>query len=367
MSKIYAYRGLGAIYSLKKDYIKAIAYYQKSYNIADSLGVLEEKMDCSQILGHAYMKIGDYKTATKYLDNMIALKDSVYSIEKTKQVNEMEAKYQNAQKQKEIETLGQKNEIQKLQISQSKYFIYGLASVILLIVALSFLLFRQNRINRTSERIELEQKLLRSQMNPHFIFNAMTSVQNYIYKEEPQVAANFLSSMFKLMRAIIEGSKEEYIVLEKEIITLNHYLILQQLCFQNQFDFTIDVASNIDTENTIIPPMMAQPFIENAIEHGIMNKEDGRGIISIKFLQNTDTFSVEITDNGVGRERAKELNHDKIGRHLSMATGVVKDRIDLLNKKLRKKITMQIIDLKDGQNKGIGTKVVFSFPLNKIV
>ena len=270
-------------------------------------------------------------------------------------------------KQKEIEALAQKNEIQHLQIEQNRYFIVGLASLVLLITAFAFLFIRQNRVNALNAKIELEQKLLRSQMNPHFIFNAMTSVQNYIYKEEPQEAANYLSSVFKLMRSILESSKEEYILLEKEIQTLKHYLILQQLCFQNKFDFNIEVDPKLDIGNVLIPPMMAQPIIENAIEHGIVNRIGEKGLIIVRLIKQENGFLFEIEDNGVGREKAREISKTNSSKHLSVATNITAERINLLNKKAKGKITMQIIDLKNEKDESSGTKVIFSFPLNTLI
>lgn len=366
LSQITAIKGIGDICILKKQYTKAIACFLQAYNIADSLGVLQQALEFSEALGHAYSKIGNYAAAIKYLDEALALKDSVYGIEKGNKMAEMEARYQDEKMQKEIEGLAEKNEIQNLLIKQSTYLTYGLASLAILISLIGFLLIRQNRINTKNTKIELGQKLLRSQMNPHFIFNAITSIQNYIYKEEPQEAANYLSSVFKLMRTIIESSKEEYILLEKEISSLKHYLVLQQLCAKEKFDFNLDISSNIDIGNLLIPPMIAQPFIENAIEHGIANKTDGRGVVTIRMAVKNDMLLLEIEDNGIGRDKAKEISKQNSGAHLSVATNITRERIALLNRKAKKKITMQIVDLKDEYNNAMGTRVVFELPLNTI-
>ncbi len=367
LSYISAIQGLGNVHMIKKDYAAAIKCFQQAYDTAANLGVLEEEFDFSLALGHAFSKAGNYQAAAQYLDKALVLKDSVFGIDKSNKMSEMEAAYQDEKMQKEIDVLGQKNEIQNLRIKQNSYFIYGLASLALLISVIAFLLIRQNRINTKNTRIELEQKLLRSQMNPHFIFNAITSIQNYIYKEKPQEAANYLSSVFKLMRTIIESSKEEYVILEKEISSLKHYLILQQLCSNEKFDFAIDVNPDIDAQNLLIPPMMAQPFIENAIEHGIANKPDEKGIIKVRIALQSEMLLLEIEDNGIGREKAKEISQQHSGAHLSIATNITRERIALLNKNLKKKITMQIIDMKNEQGEQRGTNVVFLLQLNKIV
>jgi tetratricopeptide (TPR) repeat protein len=355
-----ATRGVGDIYALRNDYPRAILNYQLAYRIADSLGVLYEKMVLSQVLGHALAKTSNYPMAIKYLDNMVVLKDSLFGKEKNKQMAEMEAKYQNEKKEKEIETLAQKNE---LQIKQSRYAIFGLASLALLIAAIAFLLIRQNRINTLNAKIEMEQKLLRSQMNPHFIFNAMTSIQSYIYSEDPKTAANYLSSVFRLMRSIMESSKKEYVLLEKEMSALKDYLILQQLCAQDKFDFTIDIDDKIDIESTLIPPMLAQPFIENSIKHGILNNPIEKGKLQIRLYTANGMILMEIEDNGIGRERSKEISNKQKGDHLSVATDITRERIALLNRNSSRKMEIKILDLKNEKNEGIGTKVVLHIPL----
>jgi tetratricopeptide (TPR) repeat protein len=366
LSVVMGIRGVGDIYEIKKDYAKAIACFKQAYGIADSLGLTQQKMELSLVLGHTLAKAGDYKASAQYLDNVIHLKDTLFSIAKSKQMAEMEARYENEKKQKEIEELAQKNEIQNLQIKQSGYLIFGLISLVLIIIGIGFLWLRQNRIKTLHTKIELQQKLLRSQMNPHFIFNAMTSIQNFIYKEEPQKAADYLSSVFKLMRSILEGSKHEYVSLEKEISTLRYYLILQQLCYQHKFDFVIDVDAEMDTENINVPPMIAQPFIENAIEHGISNKTDGKGMVTIRLKQQGEKFRLEIEDNGIGREKANEINKHRGDKHLSVATNITQERITLLNGNGSKKISMKIIDLRNGAGEATGTKVVFEFPLHEL-
>jgi len=367
LSTILGIRGVGDIYEIKKEYPKAIACFKQAYDIADSLGLTQQKMELSAVLGHTLAKVGDYKASVQYLDNVIHLKDTLLGIEKSRQMAELEAHYENEKKQKQIEELAQKNEIQNLQIKQNSILIAGLIALVALIIGIGYLFVRQNRIKALHTKTELQQKLLRSQMNPHFIFNAMTSIQSYIYKEEPQKAADYLSSVFKLMRSILEGSKHEYVTLDKEISTLRYYLVLQQLCFQHKFDFEIIVDPEMDTENITIPPMIAQPFIENAIEHGISNKTNGKGLITIRLIKHAETFALEIEDNGIGRQKANELNKTRTDKHLSVATNITQERIALLNRNGKKNVSMNIIDLQNEKGEGTGTKVVFEFPLNELV
>ena len=360
---------LGSIFENDKAYDKAIAYEKRSMALALELGLKPELRDCYYLLTQAYIHSDNSQKAFEYFDLYTQLNDSLHNKEISRQVAEMQAKYESEKKQQENMVLQQKNQlllqqgrIQDLKITQNKYLIWGLVALLLSIIVIASLLVRQNRINARYAKIEMEQKLLRSQMNPHFIFNAMVGIQNYIYREEPEVAANHLSSVVHLMRSIIDNSKVEHIVLEKEISTLQHYLTLQQVRFPDKFKFSIVVDPDVDAENTLVPPMMAQPFIENAIVHGILNKTNGQGMISARFSIQHEQLSLQIEDNGIGRERSRMLNL-KDNSHLSIATNITEERLKALNRGLKIKNSLSITDLYDEDGLPAGTRVSFLFPL----
>jgi LytS/YehU family sensor histidine kinase len=144
---------------------------------------------------------------------------------------------------------------------------------------------------------------------------------------------------------------------------LKDYLILQQLCFQDKFDFKIDIDDKIDMENTLIPPMLAQPFIENSIKHGILNNPVEKGKLQIRLYKNDEMILLDIEDNGIGREKSKEINDGQKGAHLSVATDITKERIALLNRNSARKMEIQILDLKNEKDESTGTKVVLRIPL----
>jgi LytS/YehU family sensor histidine kinase len=208
----------------------------------------------------------------------------------------------------------------------------------------------------------LREKLFRTQMNPHFLFNSLTSIQNYILDEESRIASKYLSRFSKLIRNILDSSSVEFVSLEKEISTIENFLELQKIRFRNKFDYSIEVDQNINLDEVNFPPMIAQPFIENAIEHGIKNKPD-KGHIDIRFMRHGGQVILEVEDDGVGREKAKAILHNKNRDHKSLSTEITRERIRVLNKKLKKKITLDILDLKDDDGKPAGTKVVLEVPL----
>ncbi len=360
----------GNLYDTLSQNDKSYVYFKRGLEISKQIGDKEYTILFYKSLMNHFIKINKYKEANTFQELYFKMKDTLLNEVKEKQIADIQIKYETEKKEKEIETLTQKNQILKqqnkiqiLEVSRNRYIIFGLIGLTVLIVLIGLLFLRQYRLKALYIKTAIEQKLLRSQMNPHFIFNTMMGVQNYIYKQDPESAVKYLSSIVKLMRSILESSREEYISLEKEITSLEHYLILQQLRFKDKFDFTIDIDPAIELENTSIPPMFAQPFIENAIEHGILHKTNGKGLILIKFELKEKTLIMEIKDNGIGRERSKEINQLHQNEHLSVATNITKERLTMLNRRSKKRIQMFITDLKNSNNEAEGTKVTFIFPL----
>lgn len=293
------------------------------------------------------------------------LRDSLFNAQSVKLIAEMNSKYETEKKERENKILAQENELQKYELTKKNYFIGGMVFVVILIISLTFLFIRQNKLKAAQKTIELEQKLLRTQLNPHFIFNSLNAIQNFIYKNNAQNAADYLSKFASLMRMILNNSRAEFISLEKEIAGLNLYLELQALRFNQKFEYEIITDHNIDPSSLAIPPMLAQPFIENAIEHGLLHKE-AKGKLTIRFLLRSDHILFEVEDNGVGREKAAELRKKTDPEHKSLAVTITKERLTILSKGARKKFELDIIDLKGEMGNALGTKVVFLIPFAEI-
>ena len=189
-------------------------------------------------------------------------------------------------------------------------------------------------------------------------------LESFIYKKDPKEAGRYLSDFAQLMRLILENSRLEYISLHKEINTLKHYLDLQKLRFEDHFIYEIVIDDALELDTIGIPPMLAQPFIENAIENGIKNLSE-LGKITIQLTKHHNTIVFEITDNGIGLEKAKEFNIDK-QNHQSLAITITNERLQLLNKRKTNKIKLDIKEVKDDNNHIVGTQVVFTIPLKDI-
>ena len=225
--------------------------------------------------------------------------------------------------------------------------------------------FRENKLKEQHFVELLEQRLLRSQMNPHFIFNALGAIQSYLFTHSPLEAGSYLSRFADLMRSILYGSREEFISLEKEIEALKNYLIIQQIRFENKFNFSIEVDPDINTSFTGIPPLLIQPVLENSIEHGLKNL-DRKGMICIKIKRQDDKLQIVVENNGTGIDESKIKNFGKTpdnnATHKSVALQIIKKRLQILNKDNKGKFDLKIENIvENGQVAGL--RVTFFIPV----
>ena len=209
------------------------------------------------------------------------------------------------------------------------------------------------------ESLKSQLTALQAQMNPHFIFNSLTAIQNFILSNESDEAVSYLIRFSRLMRLILESSQQRFVSLEQEESMLRHYIELQRLRFDQGFDYEVEFGEGITPELVDIPPLLTQPFIENAIEHGLMPKEES-GRLSIRFEKENDRLQVMVSDNGIGRVKAAKLRGEG---HQSMALKITEQRLQLLNQDHGTSIDFRIFDDQDDRGESIGTRVVFSLPL----
>jgi len=309
-----------------------------------------------------YLNQNQLRPAMEYLIASSDAKDTLRRLTSNRESIEIQTKYESKRKNTEILSLSQENKLKEMQLSQTRWFMVGLGGLVVLVILFAIVLIRQNKLRNSQQTLLFQQRLLRTQMNPHFLFNSLASIQNFIIKEKPALASDYLSRFSKLVRQILNNSVEEWVPLEDEISTIENYLALQKIRYREMFDYSIDIEVELDTETISIPAMLAQPFIENAIEHGIKHKES-KGHIKVNFKQQDSFFVIEIVDDGIGRDKSKEIEHMAGKDHKSMSTSITCERLNNLNRKLKKKMKFKIIDLNDDSGNAIGTKVVFEIPL----
>jgi tetratricopeptide (TPR) repeat protein len=277
-------------------------------------------------------------------------------------IEEIKNRYESEQKEQKISILTQANELSNLQLKNSRIILFTLGGLLALAILIAILLVRMIRIRSEQRAAVLEQKLLRSQMNPHFIFNALSNITNLVEKQDNANASRYLTRFARLVRHILESTREDFIILDDELKNLENYLELQQLRLHNKFSYSITLEDGIDPESIRILPMLIQPFVENAIEHGIRHKE-GKGHIYIRMRRAQNCTIFEVEDDGIGRQKAKEILMKQDPKYKSLATIITRERIAALNRRSKKKITLEIIDIMDEEGKAKGTVVRFGIPV----
>ncbi len=223
----------------------------------------------------------------------------------------------------------------------------------------------RKKLQMEKEFVELEQKALRLQMNPHFIFNALNSIQSLIGTGKEQEARYYLAKFSRLMRQILDNSRNAFISLEEEVNSLENYLMIEKFCNGDRFDYQITVDDAIEQDFVKIPPMLLQPFVENAIKHGLKFTETltRRGFITIDFQEENNILICSVSDNGIGRTKAEEMNDSsKEKYHTSTALIVIKERLELLKEEYNFE-SLEMIDLYDDQGNAAGTKVIVRIPI----
>ena len=245
--------------------------------------------------------------------------------------------------------------------------------LIILIVASLIVLIYKKRINYiwkienqrmlTNVKIaEYELKALRSQMNPHFMFNAINSIQNFVLKNDSTSAQKYLTKFARLIRSVLENSKHEFVLLTKEIETLELYIQLEALRSSFSFDYEIIIDESLDSGHFHIPPMIIQPYVENAILHGLVPLTDKRGKLTLNFSHHHQTLNCIIDDNGIGRKKAMELKHKKDLGKISLGMEISEDRIELLNIQTNLFTIVNVID-KQENGVSVGTRIEISIEL----
>ncbi len=313
------------------------------------------------LLKKIYLKDGNYRGALEAYELSVNARDSLAKEDIRKKALEKEFTYNLEKKENENKLLAQKNQIQALKLNQNKYFLVGFGILVLLILIIAQLLLKQNKLKALQQSMLLEQRLISSQMNPHFVFNSLNSIQQLIMNKENEKAELYLSKFAKLIRELLESNTRESLTIGEEVVILTGYIEMEARRFGNTFVFSVDVDPKINKEKNNIPHMMIQPFVENAIWHGLLPKEGNRNLL-ITFLYNTDkTIKCIIEDNGVGREASKK----KIStfKKKSLALSFIKQRLELMKETLKVSGSIEIIDKLNDRGESLGTRIELILPL----
>jgi tetratricopeptide (TPR) repeat protein len=349
-------------YAATGDKKQALRYLETVLNDAQTARNVELILKYTNELQLYLLKQGDSLQALRYLVQYQAIRDSLNTLNTRARIASFEIEQESQLKENEIEQL------QTQKTTQRNYYLIAGAFLLLIVMAvISRLRYKRKRDEEQlktefkKQFAQAETKALRAQMNPHFIFNCLNSINSYVIDQKHETASDYLIKFSKLIRLILDNSRSETISIEKELETLKLYVLLESARFENKFACVFTIAEDVNTSTIMIPPMLLQPFVENAIWHGLMQKEDqGTIIIDIK-KADEEFLNISIIDDGIGREKAAELK-SKSATYISHGLKVTSQRIDMMNKLNSSGAQVHIFDLKDEQGVATGTKVELIIP-----
>jgi hypothetical protein len=351
-------------------------YALKALSLSKKLNYKLNIRDSYENLSKVYEEMGLYAKALKHFKLYKISNDSIFNEENRKQINELETKFQTQKKQQQIELQESVLAKQEAELEQNiilrKSLIGGLIALffIVLVISYAYVIKRKSniKINKQKKRIEaqreilkeanivLQQQALSAQMNPHFMFNSLNSVQSYILKNDRVKSSEYLARFSRLMRKVLDNSQESVISLNEELEALNLYIEMELIRFKDSFNYNLIISENIDLNKYEIPPLILQPFVENAILHGLRNKTGDKSL-KIEVLQKTDSICILIEDNGIGRAEAQKIKEKKMNGYKSHGSKITAKRIDLFKEFHNDKIQHSIVDLKSEKGEPLGTRV----------
>lgn len=311
-------------------------------------------------LYHLYDRQSEIKKALNHYILYHQTLDKYKNFELIAAVEEIQNSYESEKKEQRITFLSQENTMNELQLRQSRIMTLSLIGLFLFTILIAILVIRMIKIRSEQRSLILEQRLLRSQMNPHFIFNALSNITNLVENKDHSSASRFLNRFSRLVRHFLESSREDFIPLNDELENLDNYIEIQKLRFSDKFSYSISFEDEINPSDYMIPPMLIQPFVENAIEHGIKPKED-KGHISLLFRLQDKSIVCVVEDDGIGREKSFQIE-EKSHPYRSYGMQIVKDRLAVIRKKTRIKMKFYIIDLKSDSGAPAGTRIILNLP-----
>jgi tetratricopeptide (TPR) repeat protein len=370
---------LGTYLLKHRRYAEALPYFRQLERAYRAHNWLAEITDTNPdlLLYQTYKGLHQPANALPHLERYHALVDSSLHQQVKTGKDIVQVQLTGDQQKLEISRL-KINELQQKQTLQNRTQTFLLIGLLLSLASGGSLLWYNRQIQRKNQVLrqknqELEaarlhgqtqeMAALRAQMNPHFIFNCINSIKLYTLQNDTDRAADYLSKFARLIRLVLENSRADRVTLRHELEALQLYIELEAMRFKEKVQFSICVDPDIDQAFVRIPPLLLQPYVENAIWHGLMHKPDG-GTVTIDVTQPTDqTLHIEITDDGIGRTRAGELKSKSAGKHKSFGMQVTADRIRIINDLYHTHTSARILDLVAPDGDPLGTQVVLDIPV----
>jgi len=396
------YSNMGNVYWYQEEYDIALEWMLKHLYLNRELGDIADLSSACNSVGGLYLNLGEYEKAEEFLleglalareahflmsvqQNLLALsdleeerkdpgkalkyykqymavKDSIMNEKVTTKVAEMQTRF-------DTERIANELQIESLKVKNRERLIFGIVIILIFTLITIYLLFNRYKLKQRNQKnklekqyLDIEQRLLRAQVNPHFIFNSLNSIKGYMLNRKTEEAATYLDKFATLMRLNLHNSRESFISLADDIHALKIHMELENLRFPHKFNFNIYVDEDIDPERIYVPPLLVQPYVENAILHGLLKKE-GQGLLNIRFEKKESKLHITVQDDGIGR--AASIEHKPGNKKESLGMKLTLERLELLKSEYGLDISLNIIDLKSESGEAAGTRVELLIPFEE--
>lgn len=331
--------------------------------ISEEFQLLPSAEQACRLLSLLHRNQRNFEKALTYNLKAEQLKEEIFNVSTVRYVNDVIFRYDSQKNTNEIEVLAKENEnvTLKLRKNQTILLITGLA--LALLAGIFYILYRQYQLKNEKKLLTLEQTMLRSQMNPHFLFNSLNSIKLYIINNEQKNAVHYLNKFSKLIRKILEASSLREIPLAEELETVELYMNIENIRFSNEIDFQTTISQEIDPHNIKVPSLILQPFLENALWHGLSSKKGEKKILlNVNKANEVAYIQISITDNGIGRAASEKIKRNKVLKRNSVGIDITKERLSNFSRDYQNSFYLEIIDLQKEDGTAAGTKVILNIP-----
>ncbi|PLW91768.1 MAG: hypothetical protein C0592_14270 [Marinilabiliales bacterium] len=358
---IMTLRGLGSLELAKGNFELAFTHLEKAFTLAESAGLTNISADVLQLLAEASDKSGRFKAAAMYYKILYEINDSLFDTELSEKLSQYESSYEAMLKEKTIE-------MQQLEIESgaktNRFLMWLIIIISVSLGAITIAVYRifknKNKYQKTlleSKIQEVRLQALRAQINPHFVSNALNSIQNFFINGDIEQATDYLADFGQLIRMVLDNSHSSYIKLSDEVEFLKLYIKLEQLRLSNHFEYVVEFDSVLQDEDPLVPPLIVQPFVENAIWHGLSHKDSG-GMLLVKYSEAGKDVLVCVEDNGIGMEKSQELYKQYPRKRKSYAMSINKERVKLFKEYFNRDLSVKIHDLCKGESCGTRVEII---------
>ncbi|WP_420603314.1 tetratricopeptide repeat-containing sensor histidine kinase [Flagellimonas sp.] len=352
----------GWAYAELDNYTKAHKFIMEGLEMSQTHNIPSNILYAYRKLSYFEQSRGNYKAAYEYYKKADELDEEISSATNFRYMNDVIVGYEADKKNNQISVLAKENEIVRLRLRKNQTTLLVSALIVGLISSILYILYRQYQGKNEKRVLSLEQNMLRSQMNPHFLFNSLNSIKLYIINNEQKNAVHYLNKFSKLVRKILEASSLKEISLAEELETVELYMNIENIRFSNEIDFKISVADDVSPDSIKVPSLALQPFLENSLWHGLSPKEGEKMIhLNVK-RKNRNHISIEIEDNGVGRGAAQANKENRVLKRKSVGIRITKERLANFSKDYQYNFDVDIVDLFDENGEPKGTKVILDIP-----